>query len=431
LNGCSLRAQAKTGKSRNPGEAAHSGQKTKKTQRKKPRRERSVYYCSKIISSTLASKQFTLDQNGQLVSSPAIPISLGEIERLEIKDAKDFADILASLWPNEVLLYGLSDYQHARITTKKRFNPQIQGTIPRSKSHIQYRPLPGILCIDYDPQDGKEPLRHSELLQSLYKACPELNGAPIVLAHSASTYIYNGNNVLKGHKGKRVYVMVHDATDIPRAGMILFQRLFEIGHGWTVTTKNGAILHRSIIDRAMFSPVQIDYAAGAICDSQLIQRRPLPIVINNDAKPWDSQASLPDIANRKSIKTTTDVIKRNIKTKTTKRCKCIIKDTSETGFTRETNITLWESGKVVTLQDIMFNKKTYHGTECVDPVSPTRGSKYGKETPRPAVIFSNSSSPCIHSHEDQGTLYLIPRNWQWKIASGKPMGPQMGFGKKR
>jgi hypothetical protein len=346
-----------------------------------------MYAFSLFTTPRPSGKRFWLN-NSQLQSQKAVPVSHGHVKTTRAVSMAEFAAIRSTLTSRNVLAYGICNYTEARIVTKEvcKANPSLG--IPRALTHFQYVKSPSILCLDYDPQDDAPIQTHEEVFETLCKTCRAFRDAPVVFDLSGSTCIKNRNTgeVLRSQKGKRIYVGIADGTDIPRFGNALFQALFQSGHGWIVTTQSRMRLKRSIIDRAMFSPIQPDYCAAA-CKSPLYQDRPTPRVFNNDAQPMDTRNEFQGLLEkpRHSAMKVTD----------TKPAPAPTQEPGQPGqfLEPDTRIEL-KSGIRVSWREILRNSAKYHKQLCLDPF----------ENSKDGMIFSKGT-PGIRSFLSGGTFY--------------------------
>ena len=137
----------------------------------------------------------------------------------------------------------------------------------------------GILMLDHDP-DGVS-LSRDELVDVIRSAAPGLADAAMLWWPSASSHICDEatGEDLTGLRGQRIYLMVREAADIPRAGAVLVDRLWAAGHGRIVVSAAGAALERCPVDGSVWQPERLDFAAGAVCGEGLVQRRGIPVLI--------------------------------------------------------------------------------------------------------------------------------------------------------
>lgn len=249
---------------------------------------------------TRLSKRFELDGNGDLVKEPGGMLYEGEAQKVRLSGLNDFAQLLTDLTPANALSYGINGHDHARVVPKDRLAAAAEGPLPviaRTREHMAWAEGAGILLGDYDPPDDGEGLSSEQLLSLLYSICPGLSAAPHLTRPSASSCIVNLDTVelLRGIRGQRIYVLIKDASDLPRAGQVLFDRLWLAGEGWIKISESGALLLRCSLDASVFQPERLDFAGGAECVPPLAQKLPAPQVFNPNAAALDTLTSLPDL----------------------------------------------------------------------------------------------------------------------------------------
>ena len=113
---------------------------------------------------------------------------------------------------------------------------------------------------------------------------------------SASSHICDAETGedLTGLRGQRIYLLVREAVDIPRAGAALVDRFWAAGHGWIAVSVAGSALERCPVDGSVWQPERLDFAAGAGCGEGLVQRRGAPLLIPGGNEIVDTRAALPD-----------------------------------------------------------------------------------------------------------------------------------------
>lgn len=268
---------------------------------------------------TRLSKHFEL-KNGELIKESGGMLYEGEAERLTLLSITDFAELLTGLGPNRALTYGVNGHDFARVVTKGNVQAAEKDSplpvIARDREHMTWPEGPGIFLGDYDTPDVGESLSPDALLSLLYTVCPDMASAPHLHRPSASSCIVNMDTVeeLRGICGQRVYVHVEDASDLPRAGQNLFDRLWLAGKGRIQISASGGMLLRAPIDASVFQPERLDFAGGAECVAPLRQQLPAPKVFNPDAAALDTRAALPDLTKNE----TTQLL--NLQTRAKKAC---------------------------------------------------------------------------------------------------------------
>lgn len=242
---------------------------------------------------TTLTKCYSLE-DGELHKKTAAQMTAGEITRVQVDSAAQFAVVLQQLEHNQALCYGVTEHDSVKVYSRKEYERRGEpaDAITRTKDHFSWSDGPGILFLDYDPDDSKA-LPHNELMAILTAVVPELDDSARVWWASSSSLIYNEQEQLAGIKGQRVYVLVADAADIPRAGEVLFKRLWLAGQGYYTVSRSGAALERTIVDNSVWQTNRLDFAAGARCTPPLEQRRGNPAVY--DGGLLDTVHALPDL----------------------------------------------------------------------------------------------------------------------------------------
>lgn len=243
------------------------------------------------------SKGFTLGAGGDLLKSPGGNLVQGKVETRDPASLADLAAILQSLTPAQALVYGVPINAAARVMTRKAFAEagKPAGATTRTNDAFQWPQGPGVMMLDYDPDAGCDPLDRGALVQAIRAAAPGLAGAGLLWWPSASSCIWQADTELRGIKGQRLYLILQDAADIPRAGKALVDRLWLAGHGYIEISASGAMLERTLVDASVWQSSRLDFAGGAACGAGLTQRRGAPVIIEGSAQPIDSRATLPDL----------------------------------------------------------------------------------------------------------------------------------------
>ncbi|NCC05716.1 MAG: hypothetical protein EOM37_17130, partial [Proteobacteria bacterium] len=254
-----------------------------------------------FTSKDILTKRFEL-VDGVLVRHSGGQMSRGDVETVAIDSPQRLADLLVGLKDTQALGFGIM--KNGRTAAKVMTQDALAelkdkaGIVARTRDHFEWPAGPAWMMIDYDPRPKAEPLSDNMILNILAGVSWGLAEAPHVLAHSASSHIYHGEEQFKGLGGRRVYFLVQDGRDIPRAGKVLYQRLWLAGQGYIAISAAGTHLDRSIVDAAVWQPERLDFAAGAVCDPPLDQRRPMPIVFNDGDKPLDTRTALKSLTVR-------------------------------------------------------------------------------------------------------------------------------------
>lgn len=377
------------------------------------------------------SKAFHLDGStlekragGMLMEGTAEKRALSPVE---------FRDLLKTLGPAQALVYGVNKHDQARIVAQDRLEVALKTSkvtvIARDRAHFTWPSGPGILMLDYDPPKDSRPLGRKELLETLYNAWPALRTAPHIWTASASSCIYRDTGEeLRGIAGQRVYVFLASATDIPKAGETLYQRLWLAGHGRYVVSKSGSFLDRTIIDGAVWQPERLDFAGGAKCGHGIEQRRPDPILCN-------AKAPFLDISSLQELSPEEHATLYKLKGEARKAAEPAAQEAraswveerlanvpeGDRQARRESLVAAIEHGRLladftlvsakhgpVTVGEVLDNPSKYHNTRFADPLEPD----YGND-PRIAVAnLRAAGKPYIFSHAHGGRRFTLHRALQ-------------------
>ncbi len=189
--------------------------------------------------------------NGQLKKSTSSNLFEGFAKLKFINSFEEFADVLQSLKTNQALCYGVLPKNEGRLTTRNQLASAVPDTFARTNDHFSRPDGAGVLMLDYDPKDDSV-LRKGELYNILYETIPALKQAGSVWWSSTSSYIFNGEKQLNGLRGQRIYFLVINASDIPRAGKVLMDRLWLHGYGDIVASKSGQLLEKTTFDGSVW-----------------------------------------------------------------------------------------------------------------------------------------------------------------------------------
>lgn len=247
------------------------------------------------------TKSFHL-KNGALQKEPGGILIKGNASIRGIANLDAFSSLLEALGTDQALVYGVTDLDPCKIVTEQEWQRlgRPNNPLPRTAQHFDWPDGPGILMLDYDPDEGADALSRDALIEELRQAVPALANVELLWWPSASSHIYDRDSGLEvqGLRGQRIYIMVEDAKDIPRAGQVIYDRLWLAGHGYFKISKSGALLDRNLIDALVWQPNRLDFAAGAACKEPLEQRRGKPVLIQGSQQQLDTSTELADLTDR-------------------------------------------------------------------------------------------------------------------------------------
>lgn len=371
---------------------------------------------------------------GKPVKVQAGEMSEGFVEIADAPNPEAMADLLTNLEQSQALILGLPPVSGAPVVSKEKLPGAAPGTIARTADTFKWNAGPGWLLLDGDPLPGFEPMTREEWLNLLFQVAPDLANAPMVWGVSSSSCIYNSDTgeQVTGIRGQRLYVLVADARDIPRAGKTLFDRLWLAGHGCFIISKSGHPLNRAPIDSSVWQTNRLDFAAPPVCVSPLEARRPEPEAINNSAPPLVTATAIPDLSEEErqqlaeliaqekgcedlllEIKLARDAwieerletmpdLKEGDRDEARQRLQDAVEKRRLFGDFALTH----QTGRKVTVGELLDNPDRWHGERFHDPLEP----EYSGSDCRIAwANLKSGGAPYIYSHAHGGTRYRLLR----------------------
>ena len=360
--------------------------------------------------------------------STAAQLYTGKVTRLECTPAS-FVKALANIGPNDCLSYGVPvDDFATKVMSMKSFAAlnMPPNALTRTKEAMTWSSGPGLLMIDHDP--GDRSYAPQELLDAIYAFCPALRTTAHIWNSSASSCLRNTvtKKEVRGIEGQRVYIVVADATDIPRAGDVLFKRSWLAGQGHIKISKAGWLLVRSVLDASVFQPNRIDYCAPAICESPLAQRKPLPKLHGNQSLVLDTRLALSDLSAAEltkyyllvaSAKAQQQAAAAGIRASYIQQrvdvhvangmdsaiALKIVSTAMDRKVLHANFILTTEDGLTVTVGQLLADKNTWHGKRFADPVEPD----YHDDFRVARAYLDGPGRPYIHSFAHGGQRYLL------------------------
>lgn len=389
-----------------------------------------------VVPSTL-SKEYRL-QSDEVQHTTVAYMSEGEAQLCSVNCPYAFAVVLQSLQPNQALCFGVTGHKKVQILSASRLheNGQPSNAITRSKDHFFWPSGPGILMLDYDA-DTECPLNKTALTEALQSILPELEHTAYIWWCSSSSFIYNGTQEAQGLRGQRLYLLVADATDIPRAGAELARRLWVAGHGYIKISRSGSMLPRTLIDTTVWQTNRLDFAAGAACHPPLQQHRGAPAVHDGCfldtrlalAAPAPGQASVLEAQYQKALSAAKlkaepaaiaarararyieseaqSLLKRQGKNFTTEALEqaksAISKALDGEVLTGDFEIVL-DDGQRVTIGQVLDAPERYHNRLTKDPLEPeySNSRTVGK-------LYLLDGQPVLHSYAHGGRTFKLSK----------------------
>lgn len=352
--------------------------------------------CSIITAAHPLTKTYT-KIDGVIIKAGKAQMTAGIAHRVSVNSATEFAQMLNRLTTNQALMHGVFDCDQATIYSRSRYEQLSDKTnaTTRTNDATRWNQGGGILVLDYDAPKTGQAWQLDHLISVISEQLP-LGQLAYVTAFSSSSYIFDGEQQYTGSKGLRIYIFVQDATDIPRAGKVLFDRLWLAGYGHYELSAAGSLLERSAIDASVWQTSRIDFASGAHCIAPISQRRPAAAA--HDGAYLDTKTALPDLdpeqakrlaelkaAAKQAIKPqaarirdeyTTDRAKQqldrdgvqNANPAQVAAVKQQIERSLDGGKLDADWLVMLADRSLVTVADIYADRAKYHGATCKDPI---------------------------------------------------------------
>lgn len=288
-----------------------------------------------------------------------------------------------------------------------------------------------LIVFDYD-HDETAKLQIScpeQFIEVLANVIPNFDKVSYVRTFSTSSSIYqtSTDKCLRPAEGFHIYMVVEDGSDLKAFGERLNDRLWLEGFGHVKVSKSGALLKRTLVDTAVFSPERLIFEAGAVCGPDLEQRLPSPEYV---AKPlaslntsWVKKLTAKEeqarVIQEKLVKTSEATLQRQGEVRkqlvqallakhkgqgkplTSRQAERVIDAKIQYKLTYDTEV-FFENGDVLTIAELLFKADEYDKHFCLDPLREDKG--YGK-----CQFYANTESgmPIINSFIEGGRVYKL------------------------
>ena len=247
------------------------------------------------------SKRYDLDEYGRVARKPAASMTTGRAVKMTL-DFATFGDCLDKAGPKVAFCYGLHDAEKygdpVKIATGKTAKPD-KNILARTREYFDYRPVPGIVMIDHDPAEDGQTFTPGELSIVLSDIHPAFKESACWARGSVSAGVHKAGEPVKEGKGFHLYFAVPDASDIPRYGKVLFQRLWLNGHGRIALSSAGSCLVRGPIDESVFNGERLDFVGEPVVGDGLELTKPEPVFVPGG---WLDTRTLPDLTDEEKTR---------------------------------------------------------------------------------------------------------------------------------
>lgn len=384
-----------------------------------------------ITPPTLTKKR-SLNAAGEMVTDTVAQMAEGRAINQSVNSAQALGDLLDSLDHNQAVTWGIHTAAQAEIDilSTKLFNERGEpaSATTRTNKHYRWGSNNGVMMLDCDDKN----LSKEAFIKAINDVIP-LDNTAHVWRPSSSSYIYNGNEQINGLTGQRLYIFVKDADDIPRAGRVLFDRLWLDGHGYYEISKAGSYLERAPIDVSVFQASRLDFAAGSQCIEPIRQQ---PVATEcHEGQPLDTKAVLIELTakERKLLdgvikieekapyaveveaireiftydKAVANLTKQGIKEPTDEQLKAaksnVLRALNMDVLAGDFIITLAD-GEQITIAEALDDPEQYHGALTKDPLEPDYNNFHNV-----GKLYIQSQRPTLHSMAHGGKTYKLLR----------------------
>jgi len=378
-----------------------------------------------IVSSTkpaTLTKHISRRADGTLEKTSSAHMTQGSAQVVDVNSMAELNAVLDRLLPNQAVAYGTPPRAEAPIVSEK-YLTTTPGAITRSDKFFNWPNGGGFMMLDYDPEANGVALSRDALLGTLFSVLPAAATSGWLWRPSASGNIYDAvtGAELSGLKGQRVYLAVKDVADAPRAGAVLFKRLWLAGHGRIELAANGAQLVRSLVDGSVWQPSRLDFAAGAVCGPGLLRSPPPGLPIAGGL--LDTVAALPDLTTeeeqryavlvhqQKEATAPASAQQRERHIQTVARDQGVDPEAVRARYdiaeqkgilANDFPIELAYGRGTVTVADILLNPDQYHNVVCLDPIEPDYNNRHpvGK-------IYNDAKGAYLDSKAHGGRVFHL------------------------
>ena len=220
----------------------------------------------------------------------------GVCETVTVDGLAGFSDILKTLDKNQAICCGVTKFATIALVTEKAYQQagRPADKIPRTKGFFNFPDGPALMPFDYDPEATGGAYNKDDLVKALRSTIPGLKQAAFVWIPSSGSCIHNNGREIIGIKGQRLFCVVQNGSDIPRAAEAIQTYLWAAGCGFFKVGAAGQLLERTLFDASIYQANRLDFAAGAVCKPPLEQKRGEPVLIPGQIEIIDTREAIPE-----------------------------------------------------------------------------------------------------------------------------------------
>jgi hypothetical protein len=378
---------------------------------------------SLISSKKSLSKTFDI-VDGKLVKEAAAQLYEGTSRRITIPFA-EIPNRLSTTTSRQAVTWGVHTPSPDIIALRTIKKADCKNTFPRSRDFYTFQREPGVLFLDIDSVDYDP----AEILEIIGRIHPEFRSAARIIRKSISSGVFIAGQPPSPKKSFHLYVLVANASDIPRYQKTLSQRLKLEGYHFPVNS-HGRLLSRTIIDDTVGQPERLDFVGMPVINNRGISYQP-PETIFIEGDILETKTLIPisktleerlkEIHNQARKKLQPELDKSHaawvdkqikkaeengVSEKAIAIAKVIYAENHQNGA-----CTLPFSHRIlfddpalgeVSILNILGNPLKYEGATCADPIE---GIAYGRNKGK--VFFHKNGELLIHSFVHGGINYTV------------------------
>lgn len=367
------------------------------------------------------TKKYTRRDDGTVQKAAAANLVRGTFGVVYASTLEELDAVLDGLAPHQAVTYGRPAADAGEIVARSVSDKP--DAISRTREHFSFVPGTGVLMLDYDPPKDGDPLTPDQLVDAIRKSVPAMADVAMLWRASSSSGV-EGASI----QGQRLYVLIDDATAIPRVGAVVFDRLWLAGYGYYVLSKSGQFLERAPIDAAVFQPERLDFAAPPVLDAGVTRTiYPSQIYLGANAVVQASSIQDPTSQEKAQLKEIKRAARSALDGQATQVRDEFCREMAEVlaarygkeepdewiqlHVKRAVNERLlmgdWElttsTGAKVTVGDMLDNPSKWHNTRCADPVELDDDLRVAW------VNLRSGGRPFLYSHKHGGVRYILER----------------------
>jgi predicted P-loop ATPase len=300
------------------------------------------------------------------------------------------------------------------------------GQIDTTGNFLAFRTGPTMMRIDFDTKSpesvaGMTPnpptfASHDALRTAFIGIEPAFRDTAVLASDSSSARIQNGEVELTGSGGIRFEVLVADGREIPAILEHLHKRSILAKFGWAFVSGSGTVLVRSLVDMALRTPTQPDFAAATLHDGLTTKREftkyqggalqmrdltPLSdadeLMFSDNYRELES-ALQSESATQKAVSETKRINLLQIRNRSMTETEAtrIVRATSERQvLLPEIGVDFANciEGSHASVLELLENGEKFDGMDCYDPLEPDYGG--GRAVAK--FYWNDGNPPCIHS----------------------------------